>query len=265
MWKKRFFLLVAGLILIIVLFFLPRSVVRNADSAASADSAGRPADPHQAPKELKAMIRQVRQFWMLAASAEKNAIFADSLSGLYRKAGVYDSAAWFADTAAAFFNHAGAWKKAGDAYYRAYTFAVDEKKQEQLAERARHYLNKVLEKEADNLEIKCQLAMTYLSTAPMQGVNLLREVLAADPKNQIALYNLGMLAVQSGQYSRAVERLEELVGINPTHIQGRLLLGVAYLNLGQKQKAREQFEIIKQADSDPAVQATVDSYLKDLK
>ena len=37
------------------------------------------------------------------------------------------------------------------------------------------------------------------------------------------------------------------------------------MNTGEKEKAREQFEKVKQMDKDPAVQATVDSYLKDLK
>jgi cytochrome c-type biogenesis protein CcmH/NrfG len=107
--------------------------------------------------------------------------------------------------------------------------------------------------------------MTYLPTAPMQGVSLLREVLEADPANQTALFNLGMLSIQSRQYGRAIERLEELIRLNPGHIQGRLLLGIAYLNTGNKKGAREQFLFIKRTDPDPAVQATVDSYLKDLK
>jgi hypothetical protein len=37
------------------------------------------------------------------------------------------------------------------------------------------------------------------------------------------------------------------------------------MNLGDKVKAKAQFEKVKQMDKDPAVQATVDSYLKDLK
>jgi outer membrane protein len=37
------------------------------------------------------------------------------------------------------------------------------------------------------------------------------------------------------------------------------------MNTKDKKKAREQFEKVKDMDKDPAVQATVDSYLKDLK
>jgi cytochrome c-type biogenesis protein CcmH/NrfG len=99
----------------------------------------------------------------------------------------------------------------------------------------------------------------------MQGIMMLREVLKEDPKNELAMFNLGMLSIQSGQYDKAIERLKELVEMNPAHIQGQLLLGIAYMNSGDTKLAKQQFEKVKEMDKDPAVQATVDSYLKDLK
>jgi Flp pilus assembly protein TadD len=76
---------------------------------------------------------------------------------------------------------------------------------------------------------------------------------------------MGMLSIQSGQFDLAVQRLEELVAIDPEHIQGQLLLGLALMNSGDKARAKSQFEKVKEMDQDPAVQATADSYLKDLK
>jgi Flp pilus assembly protein TadD len=76
---------------------------------------------------------------------------------------------------------------------------------------------------------------------------------------------MGILSIQSGQYERAIERFEELVKIDSMHLQGQLLLGVALLNHGDKSKAKEQFEKVKEMNEDPAVQAEVDSYLNDLK
>ncbi len=208
------------------------------------------------------MRGQIGERW----SKEKNAIFADSLANLYQVAGKFDSAAWFAEEASKFFNTTESWIKAGDQYYQAYTFALDQAKQNALAEKAREFYKKVLNANPDNLDIKTKLAMTYLSsTSPMQGITMLREVLAADPKNELALFNMGMLSIQSGQHDKAIERLEELVKINPNHTQGQLLLGIALMNTGNKAKAKAQFEKVKQMDKDPAVQATVDSYLKDLK
>jgi Flp pilus assembly protein TadD len=197
---------------------------------------------------------------------EKNAIFADSLADLYKEAGKFDSAAWFANEASTFFNTRESRLKAGNAYYEAFTFAVDTKKQRDLAEKAREFLEATVRDEPHNLDAKTKIAMTYVSSStPMKGIRMLRDVLAEDPKNETALYDMGMLSVQSGQFDRAVERLVELVEINPRHIQGQLLLGVAYLNSGDKEKAKKQFEKVKQLDKDPSVQATADSYLKDLK
>ena len=133
-------------------------------------------------------------------------------------------------------------------------------------EKAQQFYKKVLEANPKNLDVKTKMAMTYVSSPnPMQGILMLREVIAADPKNELALFNLGMLSIQSGQYEKAVERLEELIELYPNNSQGQLLLGIAYMNTSEKAKAKAQFEKVKQMEKDPAVQATVDSYLKDLK
>jgi tetratricopeptide (TPR) repeat protein len=270
MLKTRILLVAGSAIVIWLIFLLPKVVVDNdaameGNSEDSVASAG-PAESHTgASPEILEAIRHLRaqigEHW----PKEKNAIFADSLANLYNAAGKFDSAAWFAEEASKFFNTTESWIKAGDNYYQAYTFALDQSKQSQLAEKAREFFKKVLDANPKNLDVKTKLAMTYVSTNPMQGVTMLREVLAEDPKNEAALLNMGMLSIQSGQYERGVERLEELVKINPKHTQGQLLLGIALMNTGDKKRARQQFEKVKQMDNDPAVQATADSYLKDLK
>lgn len=268
MLRNRIILLVVSIVLIVILFSLPKVVVNNESQPVTSDSTALPtADPHGAPPaSTQKTIARIRKQFAGSATGEKNAIFADSLADLYGKAGKFDSAAWFADRAAAFFNNMESWIKAGDTYYQAYTFAVDQVRQNELAGQAQVYYKKVLTQNPGNLEVKSKMAMTYLSSSnPMQGISLLREVLDEDPKNESALFNLGMLSIQSGQYDRAIERLIELTAINPNHVQAQLLLGVAYANRGNKKLAREQFEKVKKLDTDPAVQATADSYLKDLK
>jgi Flp pilus assembly protein TadD len=197
---------------------------------------------------------------------EKNAIFADSLQSLYTQAGQFDSAARYGAEAATFFNTTESFLKAGNSYYEASTFAMDPQRQKALAEKAREWLGKVIDANPKNYEARIKVAMTYLSSGgPMQGIRQLRDVLKEDPKNELALFNMGMLSVQSGQNGKAVEWLKQLAEVNPRHTQGQLLLGVAYMNDGKKSAARQQFEKVKKMDNDPAVQATVDSYLKDLK
>ncbi|HYG03133.1 MAG TPA: tetratricopeptide repeat protein [Chryseosolibacter sp.] len=269
MIKTRVILIVLCAGIIWLLFQLPKSVVENEASVAqtTGDSVSAHIETHvQAPKEVSARIRELRGVWMENTSNEKNAIFADSLASLYRTSSRFDSAGWFSEEAAKFFNTADSWIKAGDDYYQAYTLAIDESKQDAFAVKARSFYQKVMDEDPNNLEIKTKMAMTYLSSSnPMQGITMLREVLRKDPQNELALFNMGMLSIQSRQFDKAVERLTQLVKINPTHIQGQLLLGIAYLNMGDNDHAREQFNLVKEMDKDPAVQATVDSYLNELK
>jgi len=268
MLKTRIILLALCIVLVTGLYLLPKVVVENDNVLSSPnDSTAAPIPSHAAaPREVQEAIQLVRALYLADSGKEKNAIFADSLANLYRIAGKFDSAAWFSGEASKFFNTTESRIKAGDLYYEAYTFAVDQEKQNLMATQAQAYYNEVLDENPNNLNVKTKLAMTYLTSPnPMQGITLLREVLKDDPKNELALFNMGMLSVQSGQNERAVERLEELIKINPNHTQGQLLLGIAYMNLGKKKDAKQRFEKVKQLDSDPAVQATVDSYLKDLK
>lgn len=266
MLKTRIILVVVAALLVVLIFMLPKSVVENESQLqeAAPDAAAQGAGHAAIPATLSATIKGIRAQFQSNSSNQKNAIFADSLRTLYTQAGQFDSAAWFAEQAATFFNTTESFLKAGNSYYEAYTFAMEPARQEELAEKARAWLGKVMEADSKNLEAKTKIGMTYFTSNPPQGVALLREVLAQDPKNEFALFNTGMLAIQSRQYDRAIERLEELKTVNPNHVQGALLLGIAYQNKGNKEKARQQFELVKTLDKDPAVQATADSYLKDL-
>ncbi len=263
MIRTRLFLLLASAALVALLFFLPRVVVEN-DSQLSNSPA---TDPHPAtPAEVQERIRLTRAQYADNQLTEKNATFADSLAGLYRRAGKYDSAAWFSAQAASFFNTLTYQVKAGDLYYEAHLYESDPAQQKEYAERSQNYYQQVLEREPHNLTVKSKLAMTYInSQGPMQGIRLLQEVIAEDPNNQTALFNLGMLSIQSGQYDKALVRLEKLVTLDSLNPQAWLLLGVAHMNLGQKEKARSVFEKVKTLDQDPSVQATADSYLEDLE
>jgi tetratricopeptide (TPR) repeat protein len=270
MLKTRIILIVVSVVVISLLFLLPKVVVDNDEKLPANDKkSGRKearSDIHtKAPQKLLNKISNLRQKYLGAGRNEKNAIFADSLINLYAEAAKFDSAAWFAEEATKFFNNIESWTKAGDNYYQAYTFALDQDKQNMLAAKAQEFYGKVLEAQPKNQNVKTKMAMTYFTSSnPMQGVKMLREVLAEDPKNELALFNLGVLSIQSGQYDKAIDRLRELVEVNPAHTQAQLFLGVALMSKGDKEEAKKQFQKVKNMDKDPSVQATADSYLKDL-
>ena len=273
MLKTRIILIAASAIVVWLIFLLPKAVVENENQLKPNDSTSSntarkdshmPQGHSTAPAAIVSLIKEVKKAFQ-NSSDKKNAIFADSLQSLYTQAGQFDSAAWFGEKAATFFNNTQSFLKAGNSFYQAYTFAMDAVKQKMLAEKTREYLSKAVEANPKNYDARIKMAMTYLTTAPMQGIGQLRAVLSEDPKNELALFNMGMLAIQSGQNKKAIDWLKQLSDVNPKHVQGQMLLGVAYMNDGQTKEAREQFEKVKKLDNDPAVQATVDSYLKDLK
>ena len=247
---------------------MPKSVVENEaelkESAptTSTDQVHTPVDTN-----LQNQINSLRVKLSKEMDNRNSAIFADSLAGLYQKATRYDSAAWYAEQAVKFFETPESILKTGEAYFQAFSFALDINKRKEMALKSREYFQKVIDQNSANLNVKTKLALTFFGTGepPMQGVNMLREVLDEDPKFKPALYNMGMLSVQSGQYPRAIDWLNQLLEIDAEDVQGMLLLGVAYAGNGEKEKAREQFEKVKQLDPDPAVQQQADAYLKDLQ
>ena len=179
MIRNRIILLVVSAILIAVLYFLPKSVVENDSQLQNATDQKTPTlpnSPHGAtPQAIRGNINRLRARYLTTLPEEKNAIFADSLAGLYNQAGLFDSAAWFAERATTFFKTDESLLKAGNAYYEAYTFAVDAGKQKALAEKTREIFGKVLEKYPKNLEVKTKMAMTKrIARGIIRGPPLIR-------------------------------------------------------------------------------------------
>ncbi len=273
MLRTRLILIVITAAIVALIFFLPKVVVQSENELAHADShsdsseAVSPSAHSTISATDKTAISRFRGQFDAAGKNEKSSIFADSLWSLYTKTGRYDSAAWYAEYSASFLKTTDSYLRAGNSYYEAYSYALEQEKQNQMGAKAREFLGKALEANPKLYEAKAKMAMTFMTSGapPMQGIRMLREVATDDPTNEFALFSLGMLSIQSQQYDRAIEWLSKLVEVNPQHLQGQVFLGLALANSGEKDKAREQFEKAKKMTTDPAVIATVDSYLKDLK
>jgi tetratricopeptide (TPR) repeat protein len=280
MKKNQLLVILISVLMAAGLFLLPKVVVKDDEKLATTGeqatvaSAGMPSmqpdieELHSkdvAPEDAE-KLNSLRNNFQTVSDKQKKVIFADSLASMFIKMNKLDSAALYFDKIAQLQPNDKNTLRAAESYYEAFSFAVNPEKGNTYNVRARELYNQVLERNPKDLEVKARLAMTYVSSEnPMQGVAMLREVLEADPNNEQAIFNLGILSLQSGQYDKAEERFKKLVAINPNHLQGRFYLAVSYLEHGHKEEAREQLEIVKSLDKDPAVQATVEGYLKDLQ
>lgn len=293
MTRSRIILVLFTLALVAGLYFLPKGVVENEErtEVVASEEEHSPDDGHDhsdhegqeheetAPegvpmgdmhkrtlsKKQAQEANSLKENLKSSTNNEKSAKFASSLAALYLEVNHLDSARKYAVMAAEQNPDLAYLKQAGDVYYMAFQHATQEEEVNSLAARVQQYYEKVLKQQPQNMEVKTNLAMTYIPTSnPMKGIMMLREVLQAEPENQEALYNMGVLSLQSGQYGKAAERFEKLVEVNPDYMQAHLYLGVAYMQTGKQQQARKEFETVKALDSDPEVQSIADSYLEQL-
>lgn len=264
-----------GLAAIVGLYALPKVVVDNdPQNAAIEDTQSEDAnadasmlhknelssDQKSIAEQLKAKLSDQN-----STDAEKTG-FAKELSEIYKSEGIFDSAAFYLKEALLINpTDLSLIEQTGNAYYEAYTFALDKEKVEDLANKTREYLGKILEGDASRLDLKTKIAMTYVSSSnPMQGITMLREVLDQDPTNEDGLFNMGVLSLQSGQYDRASERFQELVKYHPENLQGQFYLGVSYFESKEKNKAKAQFELVRSMTQDPMILESIRTYLEKL-
>ncbi len=268
------------------MFFLPKVVVNEEDKSnfAKGESAeaghseddghdhgataeaGAAGDAHMtaSPEQLMELAT-ARARYNKTTDKQARMRIASELAAAYATASKYDSAGYYYQVAAEARGGEKSYKKAGDAYYEAFTFAATQDRAADLGAKARAMYEQVLKNNPSDLDAKTNVAMTYIaSTNPMQGILLLREVIASDPNNEKALFNLGILSIQSGQHDKAVERFRKLVEVNPKHVEGTFYLAVSLANTEQKEEAKALFNKVKGLSNDPALAASVDEELAKL-
>ncbi|GAB4049122.1 tetratricopeptide repeat protein [Spirosoma litoris] len=285
---NKFVLLVVLLAaaLTVGLYTLPKVVVRNESkqlaggrsvqmSGAGKSDAGSPNVADKAngspihekpllPEQQKRLVTLQTEF-AKATPAEKEAVGVKLIS-LLHEVTRYDSAAHYAEELATAQPTERNLLRAGDEYFEAYTFAVDEKKTALLGQKTRDLYGQALAKNPNLLSAKANMAMTYVNTdTPMQGIMLLREVIKQDPTNELALFNLGLLSMRSNQYERAIERFRQILVNNPSSRKAKFYLGVSLAEAGQKTEAKQVLAQVKQQEKDPQILAAVREYEERLK
>jgi tetratricopeptide (TPR) repeat protein len=277
MTRTRIIISILFLLAVVGLYWLPRGVVDNGNNNLKAEDLGKKnmsdsislslVDSHNKAMSDE-MIMSVKMIKDKLVNADQKAkiLLIDSLSNLFISANQYDSAAIYYENLLSQNPDQKYMIKTADLYYEAYSFAMNRDKASYLGGKARKYYTMVLDKDTSRLDIKNKIAMTYVSSSnPMRGISMLREILETDPENEDAIFNMGLLSLQSSQYDKAVERFEQLTKINSGNLQAQFYLGLCYYELGEKDKAKKQFEYVKSIGNDPAILSTVQSYLNELE
>lgn len=242
----------------------PGSNQSGADSAGVAENSSTAHEKPLLPEQQKQLATLQAEF--ARANADQKERVGEKLITLLRDVTRYDSAAYYADVLAQAQPLERNLLRAADNYFEAYTFAVDPKKTAYLGEKTRNFYGQALAKNPDLLSAKANMAMTYVNTEnPMQGIMLLREVIKQDPTNELALFNLGLLAMRSNQHEKAVERFRQILVNNPSSRKAKFYLGISLAEAGQKEEAKQILAQVKEQEKDPQILAAVREYEERLK
>ena len=270
MTKIRIILFLIALIAVVGIYQLPRNVVEDKKEKVALSEPLDPVDNHsqtgqEIPENLQVTINTYKELMHNSVSPEKSAIFADSLAEAFKTGFFYDSTAHYLGLAAKEIKSVEAFKKAGDAYFEAFNFAVSESKRNALGIQAREFYQMVLDTNPGDLDSKANLAVTYVtSAAPMQGIMILREILEEEPAHELALFNLGLLSITSGQFENAIDRFTTLLENHSENQEARLYLGYCYLEIGDTEKAQNELESIIDSNAEESIKATARGYLESI-
>jgi tetratricopeptide (TPR) repeat protein len=157
------------------------------------------------------------------------------------------------------------WLKAGDKFTDAYQQTADTLMQPALVQKAINAYQQADKLQPNTPEVKTGLGIAYVSGTPnpMQGIQLLLEVVKNDPKNLKANLNLGLFSMKSGQYEKAVERFKTVISLAPS-AEAWFYLASSYENMGMKPDAIGAYLKTKEIAADPNMSQFVDRKVNEL-
>lgn len=117
----------------------------------------------------------------------------------------------------------------------------------QLPKQPHSAIEKVGKVDADSLKLAQAIDLVN-GEDPMQGIMLLREILAKDSTNVAAQFYMGMFSVRSGQMDKAVKRFETVTALGSNDIRYLVEVGYQYMLMDSLKRALVCFDKALQID-----------------
>lgn len=160
------------------------------------------------------------------------------------------------------------WLAAGDRFLKAFdNTPEDNPVRATVLEKANISFKNALALDSSVIDAKTGLGVTIVNGAgaPMEGIRLLQEVVAKDPKNLKANMNLGLFAIKSGQFDKAITRFNGIISNIGATPDAYFYLATAYESLGKKNEAIDAYLNSKKLTANPTFLKFIDSKIAELK
>lgn len=196
----------------------------------------------------------------------KSDLFA-KLAAAYSDGGAPEVSAWYIAQKASLANTASAWETAGDNYA---ALAQDPQTKDIIRPAIHKAIIECYEQAVkispENNDLKVKLGEGYMegSDNVMQGVQLLLQVVRADSNHYMANLILGKNGIKSGQYEKAIARLEKVISLQSEKLDGYFLLVDAYAAAGRYKEAAETLKKARPKVKDKSLQSEIDKAIQDL-
>lgn len=222
------------------------------------------------PKE-RDNINKTEQQLAQAKDKTEQAKAASSLAKAWEKSDYIEIAAFYYKRLAEADSTADNWQQAADRLAVGFKLSNDSTMFAYLLQNAVKAYEKTLQIDSTRTEAKVNLASCYIegytnqTPLVMKGVFMLRDVTAKDSTNAAAYLILGKAAITSGQYDKAVERLEHALRHAPDNAEAYYYLGEAYGAIGNKEKSIKALQECKKLTKNATFAREIDQILINLQ
>jgi tetratricopeptide (TPR) repeat protein len=243
--------LVASVVLFSVLYFGAGSKLHKQVQAETSRNINAPnADSEEIVDKAKSTVsaEQKAEIEVLEKTLSETTIdtaksgILKKISGAWYRLGKLDVSGYYAEKVASIDNTERAWFIAGSTFFTALQQSKEPTDRQFCADRAAKAFENAVSLSPDHVENQVALASVYtenpLADNPMKGILILRELDQKYPNNPLVLVTLAKNAIRTGQYDKAVTRLENAFKVSPSDNSIICLLAQAYEGAGDATKAK---------------------------
>lgn len=187
-------------------------------------------------------IQAIQQEFAQTSEDSARVDILQQLSGRWYENGYPAIAGHYAQEIADIEGSEEAWSIAGTTYAICVQRAEDDKVRQFCNQRAITAFENAISLNPNEVRHQVNLALTYTdappANEPMKGVLMLRELEQTFSESPLVYTSLAKLAIRTGQFERAIQRLSQALEIEPNNLNAICLLAQAYAGTGNVAEAQ---------------------------